>query len=152
MGNIIKKIAETMETHSFFASFVAGGAAGSAVDLTLYPLDYIKTRFHRGQALDLKLKSYYKGLSPALISSFPCAAAFWGTYMPTKQFLMNSSLSQAYTEPISAFMASFTSCVVRNPCERLKQMIQASEKATMKGTYTSILEKEGIYGLSLIHI
>ena len=63
-------------SHSFFSLFLSGGLAGMSIDLTLHPLDYIKTRQHRNQALDIRPSTVYKGISASLVASFPCAAFF----------------------------------------------------------------------------
>jgi len=51
----------------------AGGAAGLVVDMTLYPVDTIKTRLQSQQKF-LKaggFKSLYKGVGPAAAGSVP---------------------------------------------------------------------------------
>lgn len=53
--------------------FKAGGAAGMAVDVTLYPLDTIKTRLQSelGFRTAGGFQKIYRGLGPALLGSAP---------------------------------------------------------------------------------
>uniref|UniRef100_A0A3B3QLR3 Mitochondrial S-adenosylmethionine carrier protein n=1 Tax=Paramormyrops kingsleyae TaxID=1676925 RepID=A0A3B3QLR3_9TELE len=63
----------TMERREFTASLVAGGIAGMCVDLTLFPLDTIKTRLQspQGFARAGGLRGIYAGVPSAAVGSFP---------------------------------------------------------------------------------
>lgn len=58
---------------SFSVSLIAGGIAGTAVDVALFPLDTIKTRFQseKGFRASGGFRGIYSGLGPAAIASAP---------------------------------------------------------------------------------
>ncbi|OMJ69128.1 hypothetical protein SteCoe_33225 [Stentor coeruleus] len=134
------------KSHSFYPSFLSGGLAGAAIDLTLHPLDYIKTRQHRNQKLDVKARAFYKGLSAALLSSFPCAATFWGCYMASKQYMLSKDYSLAKVETFSSVNASLACCIVRNPFERVKQLVQIGDNIKVRKAISGILKEGGVKG------
>ncbi|XP_049588514.1 mitochondrial S-adenosylmethionine carrier protein isoform X2 [Syngnathus scovelli] len=83
-----------MESREFIASLVAGGCAGMCVDLTLFPLDTIKTRLQSQQGFYRAggFRGIYAGVPSAALGSFPSAAAFFVTYDYTKSFLGSSGM------------------------------------------------------------
>jgi hypothetical protein len=67
---------------SFFTALVAGGMAGTSVDVALFPIDTLKTRLQSPQGF-LKaggFKGIYNGLGAAAVGSAPGAALFFSTY------------------------------------------------------------------------
>ena len=66
----------------FLLCLVAGGLAGSSVDISLYPIDTIKTRLQSPQGFIKSggFRNVYKGLSAVAIGSWPGAALFFGVY------------------------------------------------------------------------
>eukprot|EP01040_Poterioochromonas_malhamensis_P019112 gene19112-22499_t len=75
--------------YSFLASLIAGGMAGMAVDISLYPLDTIKTRLQSPQGF-LKsggFRGIYSGLGIAALGSAPGAALFFSSYETCKKFI-----------------------------------------------------------------
>ena len=60
----------------FVTSLLGGGAAGTMVDIVLYPLDTIKTRLQSeaGFFQSGGFKGVYRGLSSAAAGSAPCGA------------------------------------------------------------------------------
>ena len=135
------------QSHGFISLFLAGGLAGSSIDLALHPLDYIKTRQHRAQALELSPRTVYKGLSASLAASFPCAATFWGFYMYSKKRMMDRGVKRIYAEPVAAVVGSFSCCVIRNPFERIKQIMQVSEKTSGREVLREVVKNQGVRGL-----
>jgi hypothetical protein len=72
----------------------AGSIAGCAVDLSLYPIDTIKTRLQEKNSLRSKgniFSSLYSGVGSVLIGSGPSSALFFTAYNLTKQTLHFSS-------------------------------------------------------------
>ncbi len=72
-------------------NLLAGGMAGACVDIVLYPLDTLKTRL-QAQSGTVKLTGFntlFRGLSSAVVASFPCAAVFWSSYEGGKSLLSN---------------------------------------------------------------
>ncbi|XP_034142905.1 S-adenosylmethionine mitochondrial carrier protein isoform X3 [Esox lucius] len=98
-----------MERREFIASLVAGGCAGMCVDLTLFPLDTIKTRLQsqQGFAKAGGLRGIYAGVPSAAIGSFPNAAAFFVTYESTKARLgARGAFSDPYITPVTHMLAA----------------------------------------------
>ncbi|XP_044240935.1 mitochondrial S-adenosylmethionine carrier protein isoform X5 [Ursus arctos] len=95
-----------MDRPGFTASLVAGGVAGVAVDLILFPLDTIKTRLQSPQGFNKAggFRGIYAGVPSAAIGSFPNAAAFFITYEYVKWFLHTDSSS--YLMPVKHMLAA----------------------------------------------
>lgn len=68
---------------------VAGGLAGTAVDVLLFPLDTLKTRMQTKAGFRNAggFKGVYAGIVPAALGSAPCAALFFVTYEASKERL-----------------------------------------------------------------
>jgi solute carrier family 25 S-adenosylmethionine transporter 26 len=108
-------------------TLLAGGLAGLAVDVALFPLDTIKTR---AQAREGFLKAggftgVYRGLGPAALGSFPGAAVFFYTYESCKHEYGLSHLQSACVGEVMA-------CLVRVPTENLKQNLQTNRFAGVR--------------------
>ena len=54
---------------------IAGGVAGTLTDITLFPLDTLKTRLQAGGSGGIVIRGLYQGLGPAALASAPSAAA-----------------------------------------------------------------------------
>ena len=108
---------------AFLTGLLSGAVAGITVDLTLFPLDTIKTRLQASAntkfSLDL-LKGVYDGVGPGLLASAPACAAFFGAYDSFKR-----SLTARYPDPklapivnmLAAAGGDLTQSVVRVPFE-----------------------------------
>ncbi|KAI9794397.1 MAG: S-adenosylmethionine transporter [Peltula sp. TS41687] len=142
----------------------AGGIAGTAVDLSLYPIDTIKTRLQSsaGFARSGGFHGIYRGVGSALVGSAPGAALFFVTYERCKALLsQNSSLlgghgtrsssssssNEAITHMIAASLGEVAACVVRVPTEVVKQRAQASQHPSSWATLQAILRRREV-GLS----
>ena len=70
----------------FLVSLVAGGLAGTSVDISLYPIDTIKTRLQSPQGFINSggFRNVYKGVSAVAIGSWPGAALFFVVYEDMK--------------------------------------------------------------------
>ncbi|XP_038666525.1 S-adenosylmethionine mitochondrial carrier protein isoform X3 [Scyliorhinus canicula] len=81
-----------MDGREILASLVAGGVAGLCADLTLFPLDTIKTRLQSPQGLynGGGFRGIYAGIPSTALGSFPNAALFFVTYEYTKSVLGSS--------------------------------------------------------------
>lgn len=67
---------------SFTTALVAGGLAGTSVDVALFPIDTLKTRMQSPHGF-LKaggFRGIYNGLGAAAAGSAPGAALFFSTY------------------------------------------------------------------------
>uniref|UniRef100_A0A336LQR1 Pre-rRNA-processing protein TSR2 homolog n=1 Tax=Culicoides sonorensis TaxID=179676 RepID=A0A336LQR1_CULSO len=105
--------------------WTAGGVAGVAVDIALFPIDTVKTRLQseRGFWRSGGFKGIYRGLAPAAVGSAPTAALFFFTYETTKTKLGNSS--SPFVHMAAASVAEVVACLIRVPVEIAKQRRQS---------------------------
>jgi|EP00979_Chaetoceros_neogracilis_P000770 solute carrier family 25 S-adenosylmethionine transporter 26 len=114
----------------FFISLVSGGLAGTSVDLTLYPIDTLKTRLQspKGFLGAGGFRGIYNGIGAAAIGSAPGAALFFSTY----EFLKVRVNSLGIGDPaighcVAASFGEAAACLVRVPTEVLKQNMQIGD-------------------------
>ncbi|KAG7482013.1 hypothetical protein JOB18_010616 [Solea senegalensis] len=143
-----------MERREFVASLLAGGSAGMCVDLTLFPLDTIKTRLQSQQGFYKAggFRGIYAGVPSAAVGSFPNAAAFFVTYECTKSLLgAGGALSAPRVAPVTHMLAAslgeIVACLIRVPTEVIKQRTQASPSSTTYHILLATLREEGVRGL-----
>ncbi|KAK6621704.1 hypothetical protein RUM44_001511 [Polyplax serrata] len=134
---------------TFATSVVAGGIAGVTVDITLYPLDTIKTRLQSrvGFAASGGFRGIYKGVVPVLLCSAPLSALFFATYNTFVNLLRSENTSlNPVVYVVSATASEVITSVFRVPLEVVKQRKQTSDT---KSTYIikKTLEREGWLGL-----
>jgi solute carrier family 25 (mitochondrial S-adenosylmethionine transporter), member 26 len=137
-------------------SLIAGACAGLFVDLSLYPIDTVKTRIQskEGFLASGGFKNVYKGLSAVAVGSVPGGAAFFFAYDTTKRVLLSStsSAAPAHTsdtttnasaltprvfgcQAVAAMCGESFACCIRVPVEVVKQQMQAGHQ----GSITSAL-------------
>ncbi|XP_077430511.1 mitochondrial S-adenosylmethionine carrier protein isoform X1 [Vanacampus margaritifer] len=143
-----------MERREFIASLVAGGCAGMCVDLTLFPLDTIKTRLQSQQGFFRAggFRSIYAGVPSAAIGSFPSAAAFFVTYDSAKSLLASAGVLKersmaTVTHMLAASLGEMVACLIRVPTEVVKQRTQASPSSSTYRMLVVALREEGVRGL-----
>ncbi|KPP69836.1 hypothetical protein Z043_111379 [Scleropages formosus] len=140
-----------MDRREFTASLVAGGCAGMCVDLTLFPLDTIKTRLQsqRGFSKAGGFRGIYAGVPSAAVGSFPNAAAFFVTYEATKSLLRFSADPRIapLAHMIAASLGEIVACLIRVPTEVVKQRAQASLSSSTLQVLLGTLREEGLRGL-----
>ncbi|KAL7806255.1 mitochondrial carrier domain-containing protein [Trichoderma aethiopicum] len=130
---------------SFQSALLAGALAGTTVDLSLFPLDTLKTRLQSSAGFFPSggFSGIYRGIGSALVGSAPGAAFFFCTYETTKSFLssrLRSSSSHDNSENVTAnawvpadilthmlasSLGEIAACSVRVPTEVVKQRAQA---------------------------
>ncbi|CAK9838904.1 S-adenosylmethionine transporter [Schizosaccharomyces pombe] len=115
---------------SFFEALGAGICAGLAVDLSLFPIDTLKTRLQAkgGFVKNGGFHGVYRGLGSILVGSAPGASLFFTTYENMKSRLSQSGLglSDPQIHMCSASLGEIAACIVRVPTEVIKQRAQAS--------------------------
>ncbi|TGZ83302.1 mitochondrial carrier [Ascodesmis nigricans] len=132
----------------YVRSLIAGGIAGTTVDLSLYPLDTLKTRLqsHGGLFKNGGWSGVYKGVGSVIAGSAPGAALFFVTYEQTKLYLSSpgkeeSKSKAAVTHMVAASFGEVAACAVRVPTEVVKQRAQAaqfhSSWAALKNIFTA---------------
>nr|CAD7396241.1 unnamed protein product [Timema cristinae] len=99
----------------------SGASAGIAVDLSLFPLDTLKTRLQSpsGFLLSGGFRNLYKGLGPAMVGSAPTAGIFFCTYDTVKSRL--SPHASPGFQPLvhmgAACCGEVVSCLAKVPTE-----------------------------------
>ncbi|XP_071556860.1 mitochondrial S-adenosylmethionine carrier protein isoform X1 [Temnothorax nylanderi] len=110
-------------------SFISGALAGIICDVTLFPLDTLKTRLQsqHGFFQSGGFRQLYKGIGPVVLGSAPSAAIFFITYEGIKQYSQPCIPDQYHSiiHMIAASSAEATACSVRVPVEVIKQRRQA---------------------------
>ncbi|KAI1139772.1 mitochondrial carrier [Hypoxylon sp. FL0543] len=129
----------------FATALLAGGIAGTTVDLSLFPLDTLKTRLqsHAGFFPSGGFRGIYRGVGSALVGSAPGAAFFFCTYEGVKGVLSSRRRQSRPGDPIhggeaagpsweaplehmaAASLGEVAACAVRVPTEVVKQRAQA---------------------------
>ncbi|RKP27671.1 mitochondrial carrier domain-containing protein, partial [Syncephalis pseudoplumigaleata] len=106
----------------------AGAVAGMTVDLSLYPLDTLKTRLQARDGFRRSggFRGIYRGVPSVLLGSAPNAAIFFCVYDQAKQWFGQASTAQqaAWHHMWAASLAEVAACVVRVPVEVVKQRAQ----------------------------
>jgi len=131
---------------------VAGGIAGLAVDISLFPLDTIKTRIQSAPGFWKSggFRGVYAGLPSAAVGSVPNAAVFFLTYESIKQLgqiLPASTVSQPFIHMFAASCGEVTACVIRVPVEVVKQRTQAKQYRSSWDAFRFTVKQEGVRGL-----
>ncbi|QPG75746.1 S-adenosylmethionine transporter [Brettanomyces nanus] len=124
----------------YFISLVSGGCAGTATDLTFFPIDTLKTRLQASGGFfnNGGFKGLYKGLGSALVGSAPSASLFFITYDTAKRYFHRvlpayfnkESTAFNVAHMISASMGEIAACTVRVPVEVIKQRTQSLQFRT----------------------
>ncbi|KAI5923822.1 mitochondrial carrier [Camillea tinctor] len=153
----------------FTTALLAGGIAGTTVDLSLFPLDTLKTRLQSraGFFASGGFRGIYRGVGSALVGSAPGAAFFFCTYEGVKESLASSSfpsskdhphhsipaaeeswLAPAATHMLAASLGEVAACAVRVPTEVVKQRAQAGlHGGSSAAALGAILSRRGEVGL-----
>ncbi|KAH6861047.1 mitochondrial carrier domain-containing protein [Alternaria rosae] len=157
----------------YLRSLIAGGLAGTTVDLSLYPLDTLKTRLQSasGFAASGGFNGIYRGVGSAIVGSAPGAALFFITYdtikrsfaqsqsLPTTKIEYNAegkpykqdvqdSGTQALIHMAAASAGEVAACAVRVPTEVIKQRAQASQHPSSLSALTFVLQQRHTRGLA----
>ncbi|KAM4066908.1 mitochondrial carrier protein [Hirsutella rhossiliensis] len=150
---------------SFQSALLAGALAGSTVDLTLFPLDTLKTRLQSSAGFFAAggFAGIYRGVGSALVGSAPGAAFFFCTYEAAKQGLAATTTTLGTTRPLpdplvhmlAASMGEVAACAVRVPTEVVKQRAQAglhggSSAAALRAILARYSEPAGRGGLRAV--
>ena len=145
----------------------AGALAGTTVDLSLYPIDTIKTRLQSGSfpspsstsTSTTKLlsphlfRSIYAGVGSAFIGSAPSAALFFVTYDTLKRSLspvQNAQSQSPYVHMLAASVGEIAACAVRVPTEVVKQRTQAAQAPSSLAALRQILSLRQTHGAARV--
>lgn len=153
----------TTTTTSFTTALLAGGMAGTCVDVALFPIDTLKTRLQSpvGFWKAGGVTGVYRGLGAAAVGSAPGAALFFATYETLKPVCFElstaifgeshdndhgsaSSTTAAYSHMMAASVGEAMACLVRVPTEVVKAKMQTNTSAngiTLRNTIQSVLQE-----------
>ncbi|KAI2620127.1 mitochondrial carrier [Hypomontagnella submonticulosa] len=160
----------------FATALLAGGIAGTTVDLSLFPLDTLKTRLqsHAGFFPSGGFRGIYRGIGSAVVGSAPGAAFFFCTYEGVKGYLSSRRQQRLFgggNDPIhgdktvvagksweaplehmaAASLGEVAACAVRVPTEVVKQRAQAGQhggsSAAALGAILSQRQTVGLVGV-----
>lgn len=138
------------DSYSSWVSLFSGAAAGTAVDISLFPLDTLKTRLQAPQGFVAAggFRGVYSGLGAAVIGSAPNAALFFVTYDTCKHLLTLTAPPHLHplAHSCSAAFGEIVACLIRVPVEIVKQRAQASTD-TPREILKAIFHREGYRGL-----
>jgi solute carrier family 25 S-adenosylmethionine transporter 26 len=124
----------------------AGGFAGFAVDVSLFPLDTIKTRLQSQQGFQAAggFKHLYRGLSSVALGSAPTASIFFLIYSNLKEIIKVQPTILA--DAICACSAEFISSTIGVPIEVIKQRSQTGNGITFLRMGKKIYKRDGFSG------
>ncbi|KAL9948945.1 S-adenosylmethionine transporter [Verticillium nonalfalfae] len=137
----------------FTTALLAGGLAGTTVDLSLFPLDTLKTRLQSraGFFPSGGFTGIYRGVGSAIVGSSPGAAFFFCTYEAAKARLTDPARPGPLPAPaahmVAASLGEVAACAVRVPTEVVKQRTQAGRHPSSASALASILALRADRGL-----
>ena len=138
-------------------ALISGAMAGLSVDVSLYPIDTLKTRLQSPQGFWKSggFTGVYKGISAAATGSAPGAALFFLTYESSKPLINkhilreknnNNLNSNPLTHMLAASVAETAACLVRVPTEVVKQRMQTGRYQKFTFALQDIYARYGIRG------
>ncbi|RVD84075.1 uncharacterized protein DFL_005844 [Arthrobotrys flagrans] len=116
----------------FARALLAGAVAGLTVDLTLFPLDTLKTRLQSSSGFLASggFRNVYRGIGSVFLGSAPGAALFFVSYEGVKNSAFTTNYLGGNDTPAASMLASaigeVAACTVRVPVEVVKQRAQAT--------------------------
>ena len=110
--------------------------AAVTVDLLVYPLDTIKTRYQSPVHRHLPLfRGLYQGLAPAVLATIPSSGLFFSVYEGVHGILPSSSAGVAapLSNSVASACAEACSCLILTPAEVVKQNAQVLQRSSSGG-------------------
>ncbi|POS87500.1 s-adenosylmethionine mitochondrial carrier protein-like protein [Erysiphe pulchra] len=162
----------TQTSSTFMTALLSGALAGTTVDLSLFPLDTLKTRLQSSSGFLASggFTGVYRGVGSAIIGSAPGAALFFCTYESIKGFfstqfhtrsaqpflndgiVVESESTVTVAAPMEHILAAsfgeIAACAVRVPTDVIKQRAQAGHQSSSLIVLKSILSQRQAIGLS----
>lgn len=142
----------------FQTALLAGALAGTTVDLSLFPLDTLKTRLQSSAGFFASggFRGIYRGVGSAVVGSAPGAAFFFCTYEATKSALLTRRNgapggSTPIEHMLAASLGEIAACAIRVPTEVVKQRAQAGQHGgsslSSLRAILSLRQKMGVFGV-----
>lgn len=144
-------MAEEKRDSPFTLALFAGGIAGTSVDVSMHPLDTMKTRLQSTEGFWKAggFRGMYKGISSAAIGSAPGAAAFFSTYESVKQVQKGFTKEGEEHWLHHAFASScgeVAACLIRVPSQICTQRLQVGQFASLPEVVSHTLKTDGPLG------
>jgi solute carrier family 25 S-adenosylmethionine transporter 26 len=135
----------------FTLALIAGGIAGTSVDVSLHPLDTLRTRLQSPQGFWEAggFRGMYKGILSAALGSAPGAAAFFSTYETTKQVMKSVTAGKEEHWTQHAFASScgeVAACLVRVPTSVCTQRLQVGQYTSLSEVMSETFRSKGLRG------
>jgi len=126
----------------------SGAVAGLAVDLTLYPLDTMKTRLQSQQGFKSAggFSKIYAGVPAVAVGSAPGSAVFFFSYELSKRHLERVTPHPTLAHMTAATFGELTACLIRVPTEVFKQRAQATPGISTMRLVVHGLANDGLIG------
>ncbi|OAA38636.1 Mitochondrial carrier domain protein [Metarhizium rileyi] len=128
--------------------YAAGAVAAFTVDVIIYPLDTLKTRYQSQDYLSiygtsgrkaLAPRGLYQGIGSVVLATLPAAGLFFSTYEKAKTTIGALPLHQSLVHSSASAIAELASCLVLAPAEVIKQNAQMLREGPAKsGVSTSL--------------
>ncbi|KAH6890550.1 mitochondrial carrier domain-containing protein [Thelonectria olida] len=114
--------------------YAAGAIAAFTVDLLVYPLDTLKTRYQSQDYVKTYvssstqkvpvLRGLYQGVGSVILATLPAAGLFFSTYEYAKRVIGTTGLPAPLMHSSASALAELASCLVLAPAEVIKQNAQ----------------------------
>lgn len=127
-------------------SLISGGLAGTAVDVSLFPLDTIKTRLQAsgGFFRNGGWTGIYRGIGSVIAGSAPSAGLFFITYDTLKN-KVNLFEQRPLQHMFASSVSEVVACGLRVPTEVIKQRAQASQYNSSLQVFQQVLRNGELY-------
>ncbi|KAK7102605.1 mitochondrial S-adenosylmethionine carrier protein-like [Littorina saxatilis] len=151
MEDILECETQLKQTTDIRVALLAGGLAGTSVDIALFPLDTVKTRLQSQQGFWAAggFRGVYSGLLSAALGSAPCGAVFFCSYETTKSMFSNATNGRwaPVGHMTAASIGEMIACLLRVPTEVVKQRAQAAPHLSSLTVFRTTVASEGLRGL-----
>ncbi|KAG6042072.1 hypothetical protein E4U41_006193 [Claviceps citrina] len=130
--------------------YIAGALAAFTVDVLVYPLDTIKTRYQSQDYLStyggskqnaLAVRGLYQGVGSVVLATLPAAGLFFSTYEQSKSVIGNAlPMHESLVHSSASAVAEMASCLVLAPAEVIKQnaqMLHGEHGSSSRGAKTA---------------
>ncbi|KAI6779701.1 uncharacterized protein J7T54_005731 [Emericellopsis cladophorae] len=113
--------------------YLAGAVAAFTVDLLVYPLDTLKTRYQSQDFIKtdakapkpLAFRGLYQGVGSVILATLPAAGIFFSTYESGKRIFGEAlPIPDPLVHSLASSVAEMASCAVLAPAEVIKQNAQ----------------------------
>ena len=132
----------------FTLAMIAGGCAGTTVDVALYPLDALKTRLQHPDGFWKAggFSGIYRGVLATALGASPGSALFFSAYEGMKPRLkaMNGGQEHWLHHSFSASCGEVAACLVRVPTAVVTQRMQVGLYKTFPEAVTKIFAESGV--------